>query len=340
MTVMRGVIGQRALLARLGARASRGEVSHGYGLFGPRSIGKRTVAIRLAQTLNCLDPKRPSGGCGTCSNCVKIERGIHPDVRVVERDVANKTKIEIEVIRDMQRDLALRPLEGRTRVVIIDDAADLSDVAQDALLKTLEEPPKHAVLLLITLSPESLFETVRSRLQPLQLRSVAASEIAAGLRERGIKDADAIAATAAGHPGMAIRLASDEGGERTTRRAMEKEFFELVGSRLTERFAWAAALADESDMRKRAQAIETRFDHWIELLRDAAVAARGLEGSPLRPDRAAETRRVAAKTDARDLVDAGLLVQKLRRDLFWNANARAMLEILALKLPYVEGAAA
>jgi len=271
---------------------------------------------------------------------VKIERGIHPDVRVVERDVANKTKIEIEVIRDMQRDLALRPLEGRTRVVIIDDAADLSDVAQDALLKTLEEPPKHAVLLLITLSPESLFETVRSRLQPLQLRSVAASEIAAGLRERGIKDADAIAATAAGHPGMAIRLASDEGGERTTRRAMEKEFFELVGSRLTERFAWAAALADESDMRKRAQAIETRFDHWIELLRDAAVAARGLEGSPLRPDRAAETRRVAAKTDARDLVDAGLLVQKLRRDLFWNANARAMLEILALKLPYVEGAAA
>ncbi|HEY8730888.1 MAG TPA: hypothetical protein VIN69_02785 [Candidatus Limnocylindria bacterium] len=337
---MRGVIGQRALLARLGARASRGEVSHGYGLFGPRSIGKRTVAIRLAQTLNCLDPKRPSGGCGTCSNCVKIERGIHPDVRVVERDVANKTKIEIEVIRDMQRDLALRPLEGRTRVVIIDDAADLSDVAQDALLKTLEEPPKHAVLLLITLSPESLFETVRSRLQPLQLRSVAASEIAAGLRERGIKDADAIAATAAGHPGMAIRLASDEGGERTTRRAMEKEFFELVGSRLTERFAWAAALADESDMRKRAQAIETRFDHWIELLRDAAVAARGLEGSPLRPDRAAETRRVAAKTDARDLVDAGLLVQKLRRDLFWNANARAMLEILALKLPYVEGAAA
>jgi hypothetical protein len=195
------------------------------------------------------------------------------------------------------------------------------------------------VLLLVTLSPESLFETIRSRMQPLQLRSVAASEIAAGLRERGVKDADGIAAAAAGHPGMAIRLASDEGGERATRRAMEKEFFDLVGSRLTDRFEWAVKLADESDSRKRAEAIETRFDHWIELLRDAAVTARGLTGTPLRPDRSAETGRMAAKADPRDLVDAGLLVQRLRRDLFWNANARAMLEILALKLPYVEGVA-
>jgi hypothetical protein len=176
--------------------------------------------------------------------------------------------------------------------------------------------------------------------QPLVLRSVATGEIAAALRERGVKGADAIAAAAAGHPGMAIRLAADEGGERTTRRAIEKEFFDLVGSRLTERFEWAAKLADESDMRKRSEAIELRLDHWVELLRDAAVTSRGLEDAPLRPDRAAETGRIAAKHPARDLVDATLLVQRLRRDLFWNANARAMLEIIALKLPYLDGAAA
>jgi DNA polymerase-3 subunit delta' len=337
MTAMRGVIGQRALLERIGARASRGDVAHAYGLYGPRSIGKRTVAIRLAQTLNCLDPKRPSGGCGTCLSCVKIERGVHPDVLVVERDIANKTKIEIDQIRAMQQDLALRPLEGRARVVIIDDAADMSDFAQDALLKTLEEPPKHAVLLLITLSPESLFETIRSRMQPLQFRSVATSEIAAGLRERGVKDPDGIAAASAGHPGMAIRLASDEGGERATRKAIEKEFFELISSGLTDRFAWALKLSDQDDPRRRAEAIELRFDHWIELVRDSAVAAGGLAGTALRPDRAMETGRMAVKFGARQLVDAGLLIQKLRRDLFWNANPRAMLEILALKLPHDDG---
>jgi len=339
MNPMRGVIGQLAMLERLGARASRGEVAHAYGIFGPASIGKRTIAVRLAQTLNCLDPKRPAGGCGTCLSCTKIERNIHPDVVLVERDAAKLKMIDIDHIREMQRDLSLRPLEGRTRVVIIDDAAELSEPAQVALLKTLEEPPSHAVLLLLTLSPESLFETIRSRLQPLLLRSVATAEIAAGLRARGVKDADAIAAAAGGHPGLAIRLAADEGGERTMRRALEKEFFELVGSRLTERFAWAAGLADESDPRKRADAIGLRFDHWIELLRDASVRARGLEGAPLRPDRSAEIGKVAAKSDARELVDATLLVQKLRRDLFWNANARAMLEILALRLPYVEAVA-
>ena len=339
MNAMRGVIGQHAMLDRIGARASHGDVAHAYGLYGPRSIGKHTVAIRLAQTLNCLDPKRPSGGCGVCRACVNIERGVHPDVLLVAR-AADRKEMLVEQILEMQTDLALRPLEGRARAVIIDDAGDMNQFAQDALLKTLEEPPKHAVLLLVTRSPESLFETVRSRMQTLQFRAVATSDIAAGLRERGVKDADAIAAAAAGHPGMAIRLASDEGGERTTRKAMEKEFFTLVGSRLTERFEWAAKLADESDTRKRSLAIELRLDHWIELLRDAAVAARGLEGAPLRPDRAAETGRIAAKHPARDLVDAGLLVQRLRRDLFWNANARALLEILALKLPYVEGAAA
>ncbi|MFN2521604.1 MAG: hypothetical protein ABR525_11270, partial [Candidatus Limnocylindria bacterium] len=209
----------------------------------------------------------------------------------------------------MQQHLALRPLEGRAQVVIIDDAAELSDVAQDALLKTLEEPPKHAVLLLITLSPESLFETIRSRVQPLQLRSVAASEIA--------EDCQLLRQQQHHRPGLAIRLAADLGGERTARRAMEKEFFDLIGSRLTERFEWAAKLSDESDMRKRSDAIEGRFEHWVELLRDAAVRARGLEDAPLRPDRAIETARIAAATDARELVDASLLVQKLRRDLFW-----------------------
>lgn len=339
MTAMRGVIGQRTMLERLGARASRGDVAHAYGLFGPRSIGKRTVAIRLAQTLNCLDPKRPSGGCGVCRACVNIERGVHPDLRTIER-AADRKDILIEQIIEMQTDLALRPLEGRARVVIIDDAGDMNQYAQDALLKTLEEPPKHAVILLISVAPMSLHETIQSRLQALAFRSVSSGEIATGLAERKVQDGAGIAAAAAGRPGIAIRLATDEGSERTTRRAIEREFFKLVGSGLTDRFEWAVKLADESDPRKRSEAIEVRLEHWVELLRDAAVRARGVDGEALRPDRAAETARIAAKTDARDLVDASLLVQKLRRDLFWNANARAMLEILALKLPYVEGAAA
>ena len=339
MTVMRGVIGQGPMLAKLSARAARGEIAHAYGLFGPRSIGKRTVALRIAQTLNCLDPQRPAGGCGSCVSCVKIERGVHPDVRLIERDPKLKD-IAIEQVSEMQQDLALRPLEGRKRLVIIDDAGELNLFGQDALLKTLEEPPPHAVLLLITPAASVLNETIQSRVQPLTFHYVRTAEIAAGLAARKIKDAERIAASAGGRPGLALRLASDEGGERTSRGAIEQELLKLVSSGLTDRFAWAADLADESEPRKRAAAIELRFDHWSELLRDAAVSARAVGLAPLRPDRTAQTARIAAGTSAREIVDAALLIEKLRRDLAWNANARAMLELLALKLPYVAGAAA
>ena len=327
------------MLAKLSARAARGEIAHAYGLFGPRSIGKRTVALRIAQMLNCLDPKQPAGGCGVCISCTKIERGIHPDVRLIERD-REKKDIAIDQITEMQQDLALRPLEGRKRLVIIDDAGELNLFGQDALLKTLEEPPKHAVLLLITPAATVLSETIQSRLQPLTFRYVATAEIAAGLDARKIKDAPRIAASAGGRPGLAFRLASDEGGERTARTALEQELLTLVSSGLTDRFKWAADLADENEPRKRAAAIELRFEHWSELLRDAAVSARGAGATPLRPDRATQTARIGAAAESRELVDAALLVEKLRRDLAWNANARAMLELFALKLPYVKPAAA
>ena len=333
---MRAVIGQQRLLDRLGAQAARGEVAHAYGLFGPRGIGKRTVALRLAQTVNCLEADRPAGGCGRCGSCLKIERGGHPDVRLVER-AADKKDIAIEQIREMQTDLALRPLEGRIRVVIVDDAAELNEFAQDALLKTLEEPPRHALLLLLTRSPAALRDTIRSRMQVLPFRLVATAELAGALRERFGAGAERYAPPANGRPGLAIALANDEQGIRAARRALEGELYRLIGSGLTDRFAWAADLADDNDSRRRAEAIDVRFDHWSELLRDAAVAARGLTDRPLRPDRASETGRLAAAVAPREIVDTALLIERLRRDLFWNANARAMLELLVLRLPYVAG---
>ncbi|MEK7863828.1 MAG: DNA polymerase III subunit, partial [Chloroflexota bacterium] len=307
------MIGQRRLLERLGAQAVRDDVAQGYELSGPRSIGKGTVALRLAQTLNCAAEHRVAGGCGECVSCRKIERGIHPDVLIVTRLVdqieargekkgqvkQDKKYITIEQVREMQQDLALRPLEGRRRVVIIDDAADLSEHAEVALLKTLEEPPSHAVLLLVTPTPSRLMDTIRSRIQPLPFRLVPRAEIEEGLRERFGPDAARFGAVAAGKPGIAIALASDEAA-RTARSALEREFYTLVGSRLTERFAWAADLAEsERDTQKRNELIEGRLVQWGELVRDAAVASAGAPERALRPERAAESTPLATGTSAR-----------------------------------------
>ncbi len=334
------MIGQRRLLQKLGAQAVRGDVAQGYELSGPRSIGKHRVALRLAQTLNCSAEPRASGGCGTCLNCTKIEKGIHPDVLVIERQVdlekrGDRKNITIEQIRAMQQDLALRPLEGRKRIVIIDDAAELSEHAEVALLKTLEEPPSHAVLLLVTPTPSRLLETIRSRIQPLPFRLVARAEIEEALAKRFGPTAAKYAAVAAGKPGIALRLASDE-ASRTVRSAMEKEFYDLVASRLTERFAWAADLAEsERDTQRRNEQIESRLVQWGELLRDAAVVAAGAPERATRPERTAQTNKLAAGVAQRELVDLAQSFERWRRDVVeTTVSARMLLELLALKLPY------
>ena len=328
---MRDVIGHRRLLERLGAHALRGDVAHAYGISGPRSIGKRTAALRIAQTLNCDTPNAAAGGCGTCRACRLMDSGAHPDLIVVSR-LDDRRDITIEQIRAMQQELSLRPLEGRRRIVIVDDAAELSEHAEVALLKTLEEPPSHAVLLMLTPTAQRLLDTIRSRMQALAFRLVPTAEIAEGLRARFGSAAEKHATAAGGRPGLAITLATDEAA-RTDRRRLESEFYTLMGSGLTDRFAWAAGLADDSDPRRRTRQIERRLVEWGELVRDAAVLSQGVDRA-MRPDRAAESAKLAASVNARELVDAGLLMEQLRRDLDFNANARAMLELLALKMPY------
>ncbi|MBI2773011.1 MAG: hypothetical protein HYX56_00750 [Chloroflexi bacterium] len=337
---MRGVIGQGRILGPLGERAVRGEVAHALGFYGPRSVGKRTAALRLAQTLAC--EREMAGGCGTCLSCRKIERGTHPDVRMVTRSFGNRG-VTIEQVRELASDLALRPLEGRKRVVIIDDAGGIEEIVQDVLLRNLEEPPSHAVLILLTTTPSSLLGTIRSRAQPITFRLVPADEIAAGLVARGIPDAERYAAAAAGLPGVAIDLATGESA-RADRAKIEAELYGLISSGLTARFSWAAdmnELPDDKDHdRLRTREIRRRFDDWSELLRDAAVAARGDLVRPRRPERAAQSMKIAAGASPTEILGIAALVERLRRDLAYTANARAMLELFVLRLPHVAAVAA
>jgi len=205
----RDVFGHRRLLALLSRAISDDTLPPSLIYSGPSGIGKRLVALSTAQALNC--PARTNGdACGVCPTCTRIARGVHPDVLLLEP--GDTGSIKIDQVRDAVDRAGYRPFEGRRRVVIIDEADALVPAAQNALLKTLEEPPSASQFILVSSAADMLLPTVRSRCPRLPFRPLDAADIAQALVKLGRSDAEAraIAATANGSLGVALQA---EGGE-------------------------------------------------------------------------------------------------------------------------------
>jgi DNA polymerase-3 subunit delta' len=175
---------------------------------GPEGVGKRTVAISAAQALNC---EKGRVGCGTCSTCRRIARGVHSDVQLV---LPGETgSIKIEQIRGALDQSMYRPFEGRRRVTIVDEAHALMVPAQNALLKTLEEPPSTSVFMLVTSRPDALLPTVRSRCSLVRFSRLSAADVAQVLErdhQYSARQAAAVAAASDGSIGRALAGEADE----------------------------------------------------------------------------------------------------------------------------------
>ena len=235
----RNVIGHRRVVALLARSIARDSLPPSLIFAGPAGVGKRLVATSLAQALNCQQPvsqrsavasqqssqplvtpgsespvsspKPPeTDACGVCAACMRIARGVHPDVLVLEP--GDTGSIKIEQVREVVDRAAYRPFEGRRRVVVIDQADALVPAAQNALLKTLEEPPSMSVFVLVTARPDALLPTVRSRCPRLNFRPLSPNEIAGALVARGQTEtaARAVAAAADGSLGRALQASADD----------------------------------------------------------------------------------------------------------------------------------
>lgn len=140
-----------------------------YLFIGPDGIGKKIVAKTFSKALNCENELLDS--CDTCASCLKIENGQHPDVHMLDvslNDFGGSEAIKINYIRQLQKDIALRPYEGKTKVFILDNAHNLTAPASNAILKILEEPPGNSLIILITSKPALLLKTIISRCQVLK----------------------------------------------------------------------------------------------------------------------------------------------------------------------------
>ncbi len=179
----RDLIGQARAVRLLQRGLKNGRIAHAYLFAGPDGVGKCTAALALAQALNCQHEDAVDDGCGACRSCRKIARGLHPDVQVIEPDGAT---FKIEQVRAVEADAALGPYEAKRKVFILDRAEKMTEQAANALLKTLEEPPRSTIFILLTTTPSALPLTIVSRCQTVVFSAIPPETLQAYLAGKGV----------------------------------------------------------------------------------------------------------------------------------------------------------
>jgi len=297
--------------------------SHAYIFTGPEGIGKKLVALNFAKSLNCLEaPKaRP---CDGCISCRKIDSSNHPDVFIVE-PAKEGSRLGIDKVRELIKNVSLKPYEGRTKVYIIEGAGTLTSEASNAFLKTLEEPPSDSVIIFITDNAEGLLPTISSRCQTLKFFSLGADDVCGILEKKhgidGIRS-KILSRISSGSCGVALKI-------------NEKKFFE-------KRELVLGGLADGSffdlDFEKLPKnEIRMYLDMILSWYRDVLVikSSDKASGSVINIDKIDEVRKEALRRDFGYLEN--VIKQAIMTCSFLDSNANAKLALGVLGANLSEG---
>ncbi len=344
------VLGQERARTILGRLLASDRLPHAFLFHGPEGVGKGVVARLFAASLICTEPRADGTGCGSCQACRKAAHGNHPDVLVVTRlpkkdkasagdaddadddgDEPSTAKsgdlrqfIIVQQIRELSHHASYAPREARRRVFIVDPADRMHAESQNALLKTLEEPPGQAVIILVASRPHVLLPTVRSRCFHVGFGAMAPEALTAGLIARHIADGEARAraSLAEGRPGRAIALDLPALSKR------RDQILSALG-------ALAASPRAAADLSEYAELLlgETEadllegLDLVMALCRDAARIASG-RGQILHADLASRIDTLGRALGAERAIEIATFVDRLRGDLRLNLNKTLVCETI------------
>lgn len=330
-------IGQPKALALLEHSLAIGDLAHAYLFVGAQHIGKMTMALDLARALNCEGDKPP---CFECGPCRRISNGKHTDIIIIglnstnsSGEVKQRVEIGIDDIRELQRNTSFPPYEGKCKIFIIDGAEHLSSEAANCLLKTLEEPPRGVVILLLTVDELRLLPTVVSRCQRVELKPMPAEELERVLVESHEVENDKarlLARLSQGCLGWAIRALTDDSylAQRAQRLA---EMLSSLDVGWDERFTYAAKLGNDR------KAVEEVINLWLTWWRDMMLIKCDCKQAITNVDQISMLEKWAqtlSLSQVRNFIDS---LQKSLSQIALNANLRLVLEILMLEMPKKEG---
>jgi len=332
------IVGHAKALEPLQRALAADRLHHSLLFHGPEGVGKRRAAFALAAAIQCVE--QPGTGCGACPACRRVLQGYDRD-RLKDRTQARapamhadvlfypprRRQIQIDQVQDLCREAGFRPYEGRKRIFILDPADRMNREAANALLKTLEEPPPSALLILITAHPQGLLATLRSRCQDVRFAPLPVAELAELLRKRDHPPAQAerLARLAGGSVGRALNIDLEQQDE------LREQLLTLLesaggGGELGRALGLAEQLGAD------AGSFEATMNGLASILRDLALLHQGVaEDTLVHADAAHRLRPLTARFGERAAAELGRLEEGARR-VRGNVNPRLATEAILMRL--------
>ncbi|MCZ2126167.1 MAG: DNA polymerase III subunit [Anaerolineales bacterium] len=321
------LLGHEWAVDMLRRHVARKEPRHAYLICGAPGLGRRTLALRLAQALNCEKLLAPGEPCLNCRSCKQIEAMRHPDLTLVQAAEEGGT-LKVDQIREALRALNLKPYQSPYRAALFLRFQEANANAANALLKTLEEAPQHAVLILTADSPEQLLPTIVSRCEVLRLRPLPLEAVVADLIERGADEERArlLAHISGGRPGAARKLFDDESAlEKREERLNDLQTI-LPASRV-EKFSYADKISKDKDAMRQTILV------WLSYWRDVLLRVAGAETPLTNVDRNMEIEFLAGRLDLSSARKTVVAHESALGQMERNVNPRLLMEVLLLDLP-------
>lgn len=328
------ILGHRWAADMLQQHIAGGQMRHAYLFSGPNGVGRRTLALRFAQAVNCVEPPELGVPCGTCRACQQIAHMQQADLSVVQSKEEGEA-LKVDQVRDLQRALSLAPYESAYRIALLLRFEEATDGAQNALLKTLEEPNPKVLLLVTADDPENLLPTIVSRCETLRLRPTPLDVLTDVLKTNYHLSEDKarlIAHVACGNPGTALRLATDD--EALSRRSVWlNEMLELLKDNRTARIRYVQERTNKKRSDYKGE-IRDGLRQWLSLWRDVMLAASGSDAPLTNLDYQDAIQLVAQEVGERS---AARLTARLAHSFarLNQANIPLMLDNLLLEWPHI-----
>ncbi len=299
-----------------------GKTAHSYLFEGVPGCGRKKTAVALIQALFCT--ALPDDACGVCASCRKIDSGNHPDIHLIS-PLPDKRDISIDQLREMQRDLSLRPYEAPRKACIIEPAERMSVGAANSLLKTLEEPPGNALIILLTENAGMLLPTVRSRCQLIRFAPLSPEHVQSLLERSGMSSEAAVLVAPMSGGSLQRALELDNESLVARREAVLSRVSQLNTNQIATVFDAAEELSGNRD------ATLELLDMLLSFFRDAVHLGAGsveIVNRSIRPAiEAIATRRSFPRN--LELLEC---IYETRRDVQRNANPKLALDHLFMTM--------